>query len=150
MVLIDELGRRDCKPGLIIYIDEAHTLTDKELKPPPLRYWEEINEQVKETMYTLMLKAVSAYRVNGRLCVLFLSTASELAISDPPKREILPSTFRHEQAKARLMAPLTEMPFDCHPSLASSDEKGGPSIKPGLMLEDVQDFAFMVRFGRPL
>ena len=95
-----------------------------------------------------MLKAVASHGLHGRLCALFLSTASQLAILNTP--ESLPRSFRYEQAKPHLMAPFTEMPFDCHPSLASSDEKGGPSIKLGLMLEDVQDFAFMVRFGRPL
>jgi hypothetical protein len=77
----------------------------------------------RSTLYDLLTRAVSSY--NKGFFVLFLSTV-------PRMRQLTPG----------LLPPYTEMPFDCHPSLPLSPEE--------LTLEDVQDFGFISRFGRPL
>jgi len=54
----------------------------------------------------------------------------------------LPNSARYQNASltSSLVAPFTEMPFDCH----------AQKITPTLKLADVQDYMFMAQFGRPL
>ncbi|PPQ89314.1 hypothetical protein CVT25_000381 [Psilocybe cyanescens] len=112
--------------SLIVYVDEAHTLTNVPIAPPG------------ETLYSAMIKA-AAHHVGRPFFILFLSTSSQL-------RHLASPAFLTRSARkssAALVSPFTEMPFDCHPKLV----KG---IKPGLSLEEIQDFQFIAYFGRPL
>ena len=109
---------------LVVYIDEAQTL---------LSLGGITNAT---TMYDVVHEAVSAF--NG-FFFLFVSTDSRIQGLAP--KAGLSCSSRIVKAANYLVAPLTEMPFDCHPSLP---------IRSGLKLEEVQTFSFAVRFGRPL
>ena len=112
---------------MVVYIDEAHTL-------------DEMKNDSDSSMFDHMLKATAdLYTIP--VFFLFLSTATQLEVM--ASQPALSSSARLRSAPD-LVAPFTEMPFDCHPTLVKE------AIQPGLKLEDVQKFAFIVRFGRPL
>lgn len=115
------------KVKLVIYIDEAHTLASK--------------TRAGASMYDHMLKATAEFATVG-VFFLFLSTASRLEVL--ASQSALSASARFQLAHDSLVAPFTEMPFDCHPSLVKEP------IQPGLKLEDIRKFSFAARFGRPL
>ncbi|KAI6137216.1 hypothetical protein F5141DRAFT_1231205 [Pisolithus sp. B1] len=112
---------------VMLYFDEAHELghaipSDKQ----------------KRTMYDVVCSSLSSFRHCG-IFALFLSTQFSLGLSAP-------STEMSQLARQRrvdsLQAPFTEMPFDCHPTFPLRPET--------LRLKDLEDLAFLARFGRPL
>lgn len=109
---------------LLIYVDEAHTITDN----------------TGESVYDALLKALTEYK--GQLVfVVFLSTAAPVGELAAPS--YLASSARKRAVTKSLLAPYTEMAFDCHPSLIAR-------IDDANSLSDVQSLAFVVRFGRSL
>ena len=113
--------------SLIMYVDETHTLAEK--KP-----------RSTETLYDLMVKAAANY-CDHPFFIVFISTTSPRRALAPPAA--LSRSARWSDPALVLVPPFTEMPFDCHPEWHKR-------IQPGLKLEEVQRFSFMVRFGRPL
>lgn len=91
-------------------------------------------------MYDYMLKA-TADLYTLPVFFLFLSTTPRLKAT--ASERVLSGSARFRGA-LKPVAPFTEMSFDCHPTLVKD------AIQPGMKLEDVQKFAFIVRFGRPL
>ncbi len=118
---------RTAKVSMVVYIDEAHTL-------------DQMGKRSGPSMFDHMLKA-TADLWDIPVFFLFLSTASQLEVM--ASRPALSNSARFRRA-AKLVAPFTEMPFDCHPTLVRNP------IQRRLKLEDVQKFAFIVQFGRPL
>lgn len=92
------------------------------------------------TLFELVNRALAEYARHG-LFVLFASTNFQAA-----DRGAHPTTFAYfaRRDAVTLTPPFTEMPFDCHKTLLAS-------LRPGTQrLKDVQEFAFIARFGRPL
>ncbi|KAF6751649.1 hypothetical protein DFP72DRAFT_1047598 [Ephemerocybe angulata] len=118
--------RSDNRLSLLLYVDEAHTLSNRRLR------------SAQYSLYDGMLKAVAEYSTQN-FFLLVLSTSSHLDRFAPPAR--LANSMR--QQRANLVAPFTEMPFDCHPKLRKR-------LKPDLNLSDIQQFEFIAQFGRPL
>jgi len=88
------------------------------------------------TLLEVLNKALTEY-VECGMFVLFASSEDVGLV-----RVINLHPYRRE--KVRPIAPITEMPFDCHRSLLAG-------LQPGAYrLEDVQKFSFIARFGRPL
>ena len=113
--------------AMVVYIDEAHAL-------------DQMTNQSGSSMYDYMLRATAdLYTIP--VFFLFLSTTPRLEVT--ASKPVLSSSARFRGAPDPV-APFTEMPFDCHPTLVED------AIQPGLKLEDVQKFAFIVQFGRPL
>ena len=112
---------------MVVYIDEAHTL-------------DEMTNHSRYSMYDYMLKA-TADLYTLPVFFLFLSTTPRLKVRASERVLSGSSRFR---GTLKPVAPFTEMPFDCHPTLVRNP------IQPRLRLEDVQKFAFIVQFGRPL
>ncbi|PPQ86745.1 hypothetical protein CVT25_012382 [Psilocybe cyanescens] len=113
--------------SLVLYVDEAHTLTELKIGT------------TDSTLYDAMVKAASEYH-NHQFFILFLSTSSEL------RRLVSPAKASRSAQKVanKVVAPFTEMPFDCHPELQDHN------IKPNLLLKDIQEHRFITHFGRPL
>ena len=112
---------------MVIYVDEAHGLAD-------------LNTE-GSSMYDHILKATAGFASVG-VFFLFLSTASRLEVL--VSQATLSNSARFQAAKDFLVAPFTEMPFDCHSKLVNE------GIEPGMMLKEIQKFSFAVQFGRPL
>ena len=122
------------EPGelkLMIYVDEAHAISRKNL-----------SGSVPQTLYNIMVKAFAEYHTSSCF-IIFLSTGSKA-------HDLAAPTFLSMSARVRqsgqedLLAPYNEMPFDCHKDLLTP-------IKPNsLTLADIQKISFLVRFGRPL
>ncbi|KAF4615349.1 hypothetical protein D9613_003426 [Agrocybe pediades] len=132
-------------PLVIMYIDEAHPMTERIEAPHStgfnLKY-------LDDTLYAIFLEAVSELRGKG-LFVLFLSTislstVSQLEIEMP--NPVYNSRRFQPNPGSQAPAPFTEMPFDCHRDLV---ENGGIDCRT-LYLKDVQSISSMARFGRPL
>ncbi|RXW24926.1 hypothetical protein EST38_g939 [Candolleomyces aberdarensis] len=113
-----------------MYIDEAHTLARKGSK----------DDTRSGTLYDLMIKAAADFSGQA-FFIVFLSTTSQLYMLATPAEFI--NSARAQQGKSTLVPPFTELPFDCHPELKKM-------IRPGLKLEEIQAFSFIVRFGRPI
>lgn len=112
---------------MVIYIDEAQTLA--------------LNARGL-SMYEQVLQATAKFAPVG-VFFLFISADSRLEVL--ASRPELRDSPRFRAAGDVLVAPFTEMPFDCHPLLAKEP------IRPGMIkLEDIQKFSFAIRFGRPL
>jgi len=111
---------------MVIYIDEAHTLATR--------------VKAGVSMYEHMLKAIAELAPIG-VFFLFISTSSRLEVLG---QSTLPTSARLRASHSTLIAPFTEMPFDCHPSLVQKP------IQSGLELAEIQKFSFAVQFGRPL
>ncbi|RXW14443.1 hypothetical protein EST38_g11407 [Candolleomyces aberdarensis] len=113
--------------SVFMYVDEAQTL-DKEVGG--------------STLYELLIKALNFFR-DQSFFVLFVSTVTRdhsfveppLRLA-PPGRMVVPEIIPH-----KLLAPYTEMPFDCHETFP---------LSPGMKLEEIQGIEFLIRFGRPL
>jgi hypothetical protein len=113
---------------VVIYVDEAHSLTD--VKAPP-------NVDDK-SLYDVLCSALSFF-VESPLFVIFLSTNSNLSKLSPA-----PAWARSARARQvdAMQSPITETPFDCAPRLL---------IKPHtLKLENLNSVEFLSQFGRPL
>ncbi|PPQ94721.1 hypothetical protein CVT25_009576 [Psilocybe cyanescens] len=126
--LVEKIPRaKGSNVSLILYIDEAHTLANFKIGI------------TDSTLYDAMVKAAADYK-QYRFFILFLSTSSQL------RRTASPMIFTRSphMIPDRLVAPFTEMPFDCHPQLQDH------GIKPGLVLGDIQEYSFITYFGRPL
>lgn len=109
---------------LMIYVDEAHTITD----------------DTGESVYDAFVKAFTDYKVH-LLFAVFLSTAARAGELAAPAHA--PSSSRKRAAGKSLIAPYTEMPFDCHPILKAK-------IDDTKSLSEVQSLSFLVYFGRSL
>ena len=121
-------ARSDKAVSLLLSVDEAHTLSDLKVGPR------------SDSLYDVMVKVAADYcGPKYKFFILFLSTSSQLRRLAPPPR--LAKGAR--QIPVTLVAPFTEMPFDCHPRLRNP-------IQPDLKLIDIQQFEFIARFGRPL
>lgn len=90
------------------------------------------------TLHNCFIKALNEFPDHG-LFTLFLSTVSPPRPRASPTR--LSGSHRVLQTSQDLLAPYTEMPFDCHESFP---------LSPGMNLEDVVSLDFLSRFGRPL
>lgn len=114
---------------MVVYIDEAHNLAPQNAKG--------------QSMFDHVLKATAELSLSSAgVFFLFLSTSSRLEVL--ASQAALSSSARFRAPCDDLVAPFTEMPFDCHPTLVKD------RIRPGLQLEDIQKFSFATRFGRPL
>ncbi|THH19412.1 hypothetical protein EW146_g1745 [Bondarzewia mesenterica] len=114
---------------LMLYFDEAHVLAQS--KAPK-------NEDDK-TLYDVLLSCLNDLRSLPMFSI-FLSTNSHVAYFAPIQH--LARSARARSNNAHLQAPITETPFDCHPSFP---------IRPNqFTLADVTTVEFMARFGRPL
>lgn len=112
---------------MVIYIDSARNLASTIV--------------AGTSLYEHMLAATAEFATVG-VFFLFISTSSDTEIlSSQPE---LSDSYRFETARGSLVAPFTELSFDCHPSLVKE------SIQPGLKLKEIQKYSFAVRFGRPL
>lgn len=128
--LFPETQSKEGKPAIamVVYIDAAHTLGQM------------ISHSTASSMFDHMLKAIADLS-SIPVFFLFLSTDPQLEVA--MRQPGLPHLARFRGAR-RLVTPFTGMPFDCHSTLV----KG--AIQPELALEDVQEYSFIVRFGRPL
>ncbi|KAJ8519125.1 hypothetical protein ONZ45_g3865 [Pleurotus djamor] len=112
---------------ILIYIDEAHTLVRD-------------TSDAEGLVYDALTKALADCST-APIFTLFLSTASRAGDLAPPA-SVAPSARKRSQDG--LLAPYTEFPFDCHPTLVEK-------IKPNkLTLTDIRSLAFICMFGRPL
>ncbi|PPQ86747.1 hypothetical protein CVT25_012384 [Psilocybe cyanescens] len=116
---------KDNPVSLILYVDEAHTLTELKIRT------------TDSTLYDAMIKAAAEY-CNYRFFILFLSTSSQLRRLTGPAK----ASRSARRVGPNVIAPFTEMPFDCH-----LEDHG---IKSGLILQGIQEYRFITRFGRPL
>ncbi|KAJ2935542.1 hypothetical protein H1R20_g1554, partial [Candolleomyces eurysporus] len=112
--------------SIFMYVDEAHTLDE---------------EVGGSTLYELLIKALNVFHGQS-FFVLFISTVSRDHQPVEPRR-LAPSgrMLMPEIVPYKLLAPYTEMPFDCHETFP---------LSPGMKLEETQSVEFLVRFGRPL
>ncbi|KAH9481110.1 hypothetical protein JR316_0005630 [Psilocybe cubensis] len=118
---------------LILYVDEAHTLTELRIGPT------HTNTKPQPTLYEAMVKAAATY-CDYAFFILFLSISSRLRRFSGPQK----SYSSRRRALSTVIAPFTEMPFDCHPELQNH------KIRPNLPLKDIQKHDFITYFGRPL
>ncbi|KAH9481122.1 hypothetical protein JR316_0005642 [Psilocybe cubensis] len=125
---------------LILYVDEAHTLTELKIaKDTDTKPVSDTGTKPVSTLYDAMVKAATTY-CDCKFFILFLSTSSRLRRLAGP-RDVARSA---RQFMPELVAPFTEMPFDCHPELQNH------KIRPNLPLKDIQKHDFITYFGRPL
>ncbi|KAL4252956.1 hypothetical protein ABKN59_003494 [Abortiporus biennis] len=146
--VIQEIVRtEDAMPLVLMYFDEAHTLTGVTAQPdPPLKsdlddakpvqFKSQKVRPIPKSHYHILLSVLSDY-CRYRLFGIFLSTTSNLGELAPPPGQV-PSgrapTTRHN-------APFTETPFDCAPNII---------VHPGILKrKDCADVRFASRFGRP-
>ena len=115
------------KIQMIVYLDEAHTLTER------ISYGLEGN-----TLYDCLVSAFSDY---ASVPVFFLSLSTDSRMG-----ALAPSALQGRSARSRkagqvLIAPFTEMPFDLIPDV----------IQPEVYTaREVASLSFMAKFGRPL
>lgn len=133
---IDKLSSIKCDPNkvkLMLYFDEAHTLTGDQ----PILV-DEANDKTMNLYDGLCSSLADLYK--QPLFTIFLSTNSNL--SQLARAGRLASSARASQNPGVLQAPITETAFDCSPNLL---------VRSGeLTLEDVCSIEFMAQFGRPL
>ncbi|RXW23805.1 hypothetical protein EST38_g2059 [Candolleomyces aberdarensis] len=112
--------------SIFMYVDEAHTLDE---------------EVGGSTLYELFIKALNVFHGQS-FFVLFISTVPRDHQPVVPRR-LAPSgrMLMPEIVPYKLLAPYTEMPFDCHETFP---------LSPGMKLEEIQGVEFLARFGRPL
>ncbi|KAH9481121.1 hypothetical protein JR316_0005641 [Psilocybe cubensis] len=125
---------------LILYVDEAHTLTELKIaKDTDTKPVSDTGTKPVSTLYDAMVKAATTY-CGCKFFILFLSTSSRLRRLAGLK-DVARSA---RQSMAELVAPFTEMPFDCHSELQNR------KFRPTLLLKDIQKHDFLTYFGRPL
>ena len=116
---------------VVIYIDEAQNLA-------PLPHQQAMH---KRTAYDHFLVAIDKQRKTcPGLFSLFLGTSAHIS-------QLATSAHRSSSARARvgeagLQAPITELPFDCHPGLFLKPEE--------FDLKKTSKISHLVMFGRPL
>lgn len=113
---------------IMLYVDEAHSLVDQQLKKTP-----------GMTLYDAFCSCPNAF-LDWPIFTIFLSTVSHLGRFAPPGPSARFS--RIVKQPDSIQAPITETPFDCAPNFL---------VKPStLRLEDICTIEFMSNFGRPL
>ena len=123
----DDLARQRVR--LVIYVDEAHELgsiTSNDVTRLHVlsRCFDRLNEFEDKSLYFVGI---------------YLSTNSKMGMLAPAAAWFASARARSPQAN--LQAPITEVPFDCHPD----------KVKPNsLTCADVETLEFIARFGRPL
>lgn len=116
---------------VIICVDEAH-----ELSPFPL---EKRNKPMKRSRFDILCSRMSIF-VGQPMMVLFMSTVSSLIQLAPPRE--FARSFRAINDRTIDHAPITELPFDCHPDFP---------LKPtNYTLAKLSELEFLAKFGRPL
>ena len=131
MRLLDKIGFPESAPDvrLIIYFDEAHQLCSIDIS----------NDEDCKNLHDVISSCFNRF-IAFRIFGIYLSTNSHLA-------NLAPSGPMSHSARARaaardLQAPITEIPFDCHPDLHIVPNK--------LKLGDITRIEFMSKFGRPM
>ena len=123
--ICDFPNRRDVK--VMLYFDEAHEFYH--LIP---------NDKDGKTLYDGLWSSLDRFG-SSSVFTIFLSTQSSLTLLAPSAAAARPA---RQQDTKKLNAPITETPFDCHPTFP---------LHPGkFTLEDLGDLRFLARFGRPL
>ena len=112
---------------VMLYFDEAHELG----KSP-------VVVGGRKTRYDIMWSTLFHFNTPSVFTV-FLSTQSSMSLLAPSAKTARSS---RQHRKELLQAPITETPFDCHPSFPLRRGQYG--------LADLKDLAFLARFGRPL
>jgi hypothetical protein len=117
---------------LILYFDEAHTLT---LQRTSIKN----DNDNDKTPYDVLSSSLNQF-LGYPVFFVFLSTNSSLAHFAPP--QALARSARIRRGEAAINAPITETPFDCYKDL---------KVKQGeLNLKEISSLPFMAKFGRPL
>ncbi|KAI0919151.1 hypothetical protein AcV5_002142 [Taiwanofungus camphoratus] len=117
---------------LMIYLDEAHTLSDQGIK----------NNNTGLNCFDVFCKALTHLTNVAQLFVVTLSTKSNLSKHAPSKSAHRSNRVVNDEAA--LQAPFVELSFDC-----LVDNR--PIVVPGtLTLDDFSQVEFMAKMGRPL
>ena len=114
---------------MMVYLDEAHTLTKRVYAP---------GEVEEKTLYDCVVSAFSDY-ASFPVFFLSLSTNSRMDALAPSARQS--RSARGRKAGQVLVAPFTEMPFDLIPDVIQPDT---------YTARDVASLTFMANFGRPV
>ena len=115
------------KVDILIYFDEAHTLTECL-----------VSRSGPKTLYNVLLSVLNEYR-GEPLFIVFLSTNPHLANFAPPPTQA--NSSRAIQAGVP-HAPITETPFDCNDKITVKQFAH--------TREETGQVHFIARFGRPL
>lgn len=133
----NRLLKRSPKLQLLLYFDEAHTLTDGQSN------WI-VHNPDSWNAYEVLLSALNSFACPP-VFSLFLSTNSRMSV-------LAPTPGQHKSSRAKessdhLNAPFTELPFDCHRNLPVNLTI---TAHKQVTLTDVSKVEFMSKFGRPL
>lgn len=125
------------KLQLLLYFDEAHTLTDEHST------WI-VHNPDSWNAYEVLLSALNSFAC-PQVFSLFLSTNSRMSV-------LAPTPGQHKSSRAKessdhLNAPFTELPFDCHRDLPVDLTI---TAHKQVTSTDVSKVEFMSKFGRPL
>ncbi|KAM6498815.1 hypothetical protein JOM56_006763 [Amanita muscaria] len=112
----------------VIYFDEAHELAEYKVK-------EERNRL--DILY-------SCLDIFTSLPLMFIFTSAKSSLHQLASTRDTSNSARRATGKSVDQAPITELPFDCHPSLSAGLEPNGYSFQAICELE------FLASFGRPL
>lgn len=112
---------------ILIYFDEAHTLTERL-----------VSSSGPKTLYNVLLSVLNDYR-GDPLFIVFLSTNSHLANFAPPPMQ---ANSARASRSGVLHTPITETPFDCAPNLTVKQY--------AYTRGETGQVHFIARFGRPL
>jgi hypothetical protein len=116
------------KIRIVIYFDEAHTLTRVKL-----------GSSDEKSLYDHLCSCFNHFLASP-IFVIFLSTNSSLVEFAAPRA--LAKSARIRGGNAVTNPPITETPFDCMPDLM---------VEPGVLTtKDIGEISFMAKFGRPL
>ncbi|KAI6031017.1 hypothetical protein EDC04DRAFT_3065254 [Pisolithus marmoratus] len=124
--LSDFPNSKDVK--IILYFDEAHELCGE---VPG-------TSQPRKTLYDIVWSSLDHFQ-DSAVFTIFLSTQSSISLLAPSANAARSS---RQQNTKMLPAPITELPFDCHPMF--------PLQAGQFKLEDLGQLSFLARFGRPL
>ncbi|KAI0261562.1 hypothetical protein BC834DRAFT_895858 [Gloeopeniophorella convolvens] len=136
-VLYDELD----PVKVIIYFDEAHELATTVPDPVPILL--DANQRplddTERLLVDVLCSTLDVFMMNPMM-ILLLSTTSSFDKLAPSR--VMARSARMIQGKTIDHAPITELPFDCHPSFPLDDD--------AYTLADISKLEFLSRFGRPL
>ncbi|CCM07240.1 uncharacterized protein FIBRA_09586 [Fibroporia radiculosa] len=133
-IKIHVVGNQSQSPTMILYFDEAHTLTNATISAA--------EGGMSKSRFDALTSALNCF-LGVRLFAIVLSTNSRMH-GFSPAQEKHPSDRVRRVARDYLQAPYTELPFDC-----LQDDK--PFIKDRqFTLSEACDLSVVCRFGRPL
>ncbi|KAI6041207.1 hypothetical protein EDC04DRAFT_1332225 [Pisolithus marmoratus] len=117
---------------VLLYFDEAHELG------PAIPDDKQPTNNKKKTLYDVLCSSLTHFQ-GSPIFTLFLSTQPSMTLPAPSAETV---GLARQQSMKICQTPLTELPFDCHPTFP---------LRPGtLKLEQLGELPFLARFGRPL